>query len=640
MLEVLNLSRERQAYLENAYDIQETLRMNALGSLSFKLPYEDSKNDFCNVFWYVRREEGTELYRILPSELVDSEEGYVAYECEHVLATLLDKVMPGAVQAGGLGVRTREVLEMVLAQQPVDDITGLRDWVLGGCDFARQFEYLFEDENLLGAIFSVPQCFAEDYIWRTDTSSYPWRISLERFSRTGVPSHWIWRGVNRLSLIKSSDPKSLCTKLYARGAGEGVNQITIAEQTGGFGYVISDAEHLAKYGVKEKVWVDRRYTIAENLYGAAMAMLTELQDPIVQYECEWLEGAGIGDIVMIDDKIVSFVTEIDIAWDEVEKSSCKLANKTTDIVTDIAELADRQRIEATYSQGATNIYSSSIVNNADAEHPVELDFFIPSDMRTVNSVVISVKVGQFRAYSGTTSTLEQSIGSSGASSQRSSGSSSSNTGGAENMDSTGDTSFSLSGTTSSADNHEHGLPIHKHALGETGLTYASKQSTTITQGHSHQINIVGTHKHANGETQYNARTVCYLAGVHSHTLTFSAAQTKHTHAMRHYHNIEHTHEVTVPAHSHTIVAGINLFGNPTAVRLEINGVDKGWYNADYGSEGDFEFELDITSMLASANETIERGSYHTISFYPDDLAQIQVTYTVIGFIQSYIGGNY
>lgn len=92
MLEIYNRDRQRVAILENAYDVREDQRINALWYLYFSLPVDDSKNEYCQPFWYARM-DGGELYRIMPASEAIDETGGVEYQCEHVLATLLDNVL-------------------------------------------------------------------------------------------------------------------------------------------------------------------------------------------------------------------------------------------------------------------------------------------------------------------------------------------------------------------------------------------------------------------------------------------------------------------------------------------------------------------------------------------------------------------
>ena len=154
-LEIYDMNRVPVCMLQNAFDIQEQQSLNALWYLDFKLPATDAKNEFCNAYWYARFNDG-ELYRMFPNGYNDASDlPYYSYHCEHVLATLLNKVMPGIVTMGGYYQPTPDVLRAILAKQDI------QDWVLGECDFSRRFEYGFEKENLF-LLFAYPKNVQED----------------------------------------------------------------------------------------------------------------------------------------------------------------------------------------------------------------------------------------------------------------------------------------------------------------------------------------------------------------------------------------------------------------------------------------------------------------------------------------------
>lgn len=90
------------------------------------------------------------------------------YQLEHVLATLVDDVLFRYHQIGNIGVYTDEVLEYILSHQEI------QRWKLGQVDFDRQFEYKWENENLLAALFSVPKPFVDPYLFTWDTTRYPY----------------------------------------------------------------------------------------------------------------------------------------------------------------------------------------------------------------------------------------------------------------------------------------------------------------------------------------------------------------------------------------------------------------------------------------------------------------------------------
>ena len=627
-LEVYNLDREPVCLLDNAFNISEELNINALWYLDFSIPANDPKIEYCNAYWYVRC-NGGELYRMFPAGFDDSDDmPYYTYHCEHVLANLLNKTIPGILQIGGYYEQTADAIKRLLALQDVEE------WVLYECDFSRRFEYGFEKENLLAAIFSIPRCFNEPYIWVTDTTVFPWRLSLKYFDETADPVKSIRYGHNRLHYSRQPDYTNHVTKLYAYGSGEGVNQITIKEQTNGLGYILADAEHIAKYGIRESVWVDRRYDNSEVLYGAAQAMLKELQDPVVTYECGFIGDIPLGSIVEIIGHEKTYVSKKVKNYSDIDDISYELANKQISIATTIADLADRQRIETTYSQGATNIYSVAFVDNADAENALECDFYIPAGMRFVNKVVAKIKMESFRSYSGTTEsagkvTSTSSDGGGGSSttengggtySSTATGGNSTQTSGASSSSTTGSYTDSVSGKTNVGSSASGNSGQQTGQTGQTGTGVSLPAHTHSIPNHTHSFSVGIPHSHGMKHT--------HSVSIPSHSHGFTV--NPHSHSF----NIpSHSHTVDIPGHSHDIVPGIYRSGYPTEMTLFVNGVQK-----EVVSETNY--ELDITEWLANADGEINRGSWQTLSVKPDDLAHISVTITILGFIQSMEGGTF
>ena len=619
-LEIYDMNRVPVCMLQNAFDIQEQQSLNALWYLDFKLPATDAKNEFCNAYWYARFNDG-ELYRMFPNGYNDASDlPYYSYHCEHVLATLLNKVMPGIVTMGGYYQPTPDVLRAILAKQDT------QDWVLGECDFSRRFEYGFEKENLLAALFSVPQCFDEDYIWTFETKGYPWVLNLKRLNKNAEPVLNVRYGYNRLSYNRQPDYTNHVTKLYAYGSGEGVNQLNINKFTNGLGYILADKEHIEKYGIRESIWVDRRYENEETLYAAAQSMLKELCDPITSYSCGFIGDVKVGEVVNIIDYEQTYVVKKIITYGDIDDIQYELSNKQPTLASTIADLANRQRIETTYSQGATNIYSISFVDNADANNGLDCDFYMPRSMRFVNKVVAKIKYDSFRAYSGTTEQGGSTSSTSAAGGQISSTSESG--GGGTSAAGGGQSKTSASGGGATESTNQFDLASDTGTYGIISLTGYSGLTST-TSGHSHKV---PDHMHRIRVTNF----------AHKHSVTIPS----HRHSFEiddHVHELPaHTHSFSLPAHSHTfelpshkhdIEPGIHRYGNPTQVELKVNGNSKGFFE-------DRSFEVDITEWLANDDGMISRGSFQTLSVIPNDIAHISVSLTVIGFIQSLEGGNY
>lgn len=611
MIEVFDASRRRTAILENAYGVSEQQRINSIWSLSFSLPWDDQKNKFCNPFWYVRK-DGGELYRIMPSQMSVDETGSITYQCEHVLATLIDNVLFGYHVVGNLGVYTADVIRYVLDHQLV------KNWVLDQCDYRNQFEYGWEQESLLSALFSIATPLSGPYMWVTNTLVYPWRLSLKRLDIKGPPEMYVRRQHNMTLFQKEKDPQQIVTRLYPLGYGEGVNQLRIDGVNGGIPYLQSPKAVTDKYGIIERVWVDRRYEDPESLKAAAQAMLDELQEPQISYQVGFQElrqsdydRAAVGKRVRIlfpetGEMVDTYITEVDRTYDEIAQSTFVVANRERSIASSLADMADRQRIEQTYAQGATQLYAQALQANCDSKNGAVMDFFIPKEMRIVNRVLAKVRMSQFRAYSQSTQSQASQVATT--SSTDSQAWTSSGGGG-------GTTTSSYDG--GSVDTSEGGGGIVTDT-GDSGINvHWITASTQEAEGHHHGFSRVDSHQHL------------VTLSDHVHQVAISS----HAHQVtmpNHIHSVTisgHFHTVTMPGHFHQITPGIYKFGHPKGFSLLINGVRQ----ADFlGSTA----ELDITSFLVGEDKTIPRGNWLSIEIRPDDLAYISIDLIVQGFVQS------
>lgn len=652
MLEVFDRNRRRIAIAENACNLEEEQRINSIWYLHFALPYNDSKNEYCQPFNYVCLDEG-ELYRIMPASTKVTETGYITYQCEHVLATLIDKVLFGYHVVGNRGVYTRDCIDYVLSKQDV------KNWVLYECDFSRQFEYGWEQETLLSALFSIATPMS-DYMWVTDTSVYPWRLSLKRIDMSQKPELYIRANWNMLSYGDDSDPQQICTRLYPLGYGEGVNQLTIKSVNNGIPYLQSPQAYIDRYGIIERVWIDRRYEDPESLKAAAQVMLDELQDPIRQYEIGFAQldsadynKAAIGKRTRIlypelGTKVDTFITELRLKHGDIVSSTVVIANHSTSIATDIANMADRQRIEQSYAQGATQLFAQSVQANATTQKSAKLNFYIPAEMRIVNAVKAKIQLDRFRSYSkategggGTTATSTDGGGSTSTSSSGGGGSVTSASGGGGSVTSASGGGSKVTSDSSSKSSADTGLYIDHIATGYTSVGYETR--TTGSGGgalNSHTHSYMGPYHDGSGYGRHYHDTWVNLShnhGIsHTHSVsigshTHSVSLSSHTHSVSigaHTHSVTikaHKHSVTIPDHTHQITQGIFEFGSPTAASLYINGVRK----AGIGKDA----ELDITQYLVE-DGSIPRGRWHKIELLPDDLAYITIDITVQGFVQS------
>ena len=438
-LNVYNLDRQKSAVLQNAFEITETQELNKIYTLDFKIPADDVKVQFLQPFHYVRYGETGQLYRIIKSELEDNDPPILSVNCEHVIATLVDDLMFGAYQYGGGNIKTADVIQWLLSKQKTVN------WELAECDFTHRYEYNWEQENILNALYSIPGEFTKAYKWTFNTTVHPWRLSLKAIDSTVHPEYYIRAKRNLLSSGTAQDFAGICTRIYPLGYGEGVNQLSIKDATVdkssvvkvtrngktiningtistardaikyGNTYIESSSDIVAQYGIKEKVLVDRRFEDANSLFSYAQTMLEGLQTPsmsrsfdvvdLYPITSQDIDSAEVGKICkMTGDNTIAYITKTVRVLDEAGNLTIELSTKATDVVSAIADLADRVRIESVYAQGATQLYQHSKDANATKDKGMIMSLYFPSEMRQINKVLMRLKLGAFRSYSQATTT--------------------------------------------------------------------------------------------------------------------------------------------------------------------------------------------------------------------------------------------
>jgi phage minor structural protein len=754
-------TRKKTAVLQNAFDIVETHELNQIYLLSFSLPSTDEKNKFCLPRHFVRWGDDGELYRIKAPKTDENNVGVVTYECEHVITTLCDTVMFGSFDTAQYvsNLTTKSTIEWLLSKQ--------QDWVLDVCDFSRKFEYLWEQENLLNALYSIPKEFASPYMWTFDTTVYPWKISLRLLDTTKNPQYYLRARSNILSSGTAADYANICTRIYPLGYGEGVNQLNIKDVNNGVPYLQSPQNIVNQYGIVEKVLVDRRFENAESLKAYAQSMLDVYQTPTMSRTFDvtdlypltgqdWVD-AEVGKICkMTQDGSIAYITRTQRQHDKAGDLHIDLSTKPTDIASNVADLADRVRIESVYAQGATQLYQHSKDANATTSKGMIMSLYFPSEMRQINKVLMRLKLGKFRSYSkassGKSGAINQNTGSNGAintntgsngainTNTGSNGAINTNTGsngainqntgdggaintqsgsgggtsgqtgvasGGENLSLSASATVSIDDTTDAvwanqstiatsdtnindyenygtqvttieSGSHSHTLyghvnsvtPLesveykHTHYLDSgdatAGMYETGSHLHTVndTTGHSHGIarsdlkhyhsgsgTVTVTINAGDNKTQTNfAHSHSFSVGNHSHSITVGAHNHSisvgaHNHSISvnaHSHSISvgsHTHSITVGSHSHDIEAGIFESGNPTSFDIYVGGKKKTTVNST-------SYDGDITTWLLNDKNQIPRNSWIDVEIRPNDLAYVQCSVFVQGFVQSRGGGNY
>lgn len=613
MIKIYDQSMKLKAFAENAFNVSYEKKLNQLWTAQFSLPGDDAKNVYCQPFWFAEVLDGDQridLFRFSPVEAAKSDDYTITYKLEHVLATLLDDILYQYHEVGGLGVRTDTVIQYVLSRQTV------ARWKIGVGDFTRQFQYSWENENLLAALFSIPAPFVDSYMWDWDTTAYPWTLRLKARDTT-TPTCYIRYGKNLLGITKTSDPSALCTRLYPLGYGEGRNQLTIADANGGKDYL--DADTQGDYGIVTKIWTDRRYTYAETLKEAARAILEELKQPSVTYAVEAADLSQLttddmdvfecGGVVRVIDpamgeNFTAPIVTLRKTLDRPGEISMEISNTVQTAADTVADIADRARINETYSQGSTALNVYQAAENADATHPVTLSFYIPENAVHVNLMDLNYKCSAFRAYS-------KSIASSPASSQTSSSGGSS-------------TPTSGSGGGANTTTQSGGGDVESSTYDDSRETWQS--GSTIQGGWVMEGAGDDDHVHNVFRHRHN----------HAHNVTIPS----HNHGLNlpsHTHSVTvpaHQHTVTVPAHTHGIEYGIYTGATPTAVAVTVDDTVVPGQVAVSGSDIDIIDYLDVDS-----SGKITRG-WHTIKIQPNTLGRVEINLAAQVFVAARGGGQH
>lgn len=652
-------SRKRLCYLQNAHNISYTKQKTALWTGSFSLPYSDPKTKYCESMnlvelWDVDSagdDKYIGLFRIMPQESsLSANDSLVTYTLEHVLATLLDDTMLGWTEIGNLGVYTNTVINYILGQQRT------KRWILGECDYRHQYLYGWQDENLLSALYSVPNSFMDDDLrWEFDTRRYPWTISLKRASSRAVTD--IRYGKNIKGITKTKDPTNLTTRLYCYGYGESDNKLNIKAVNGGLPYL--DSPNIAKYGVITRVWTDERFTHETSLLQSGRAMLKELEEPVVSYDIDIASVRKVsdleaGDMVrVIDDGEDIYTRVVEITKDNVSSEplvgTVVLANKTTDIAQSVADMADRQRIATTYSQGAETLFADSLYDNADASNPAELTFTVPTNAVHVNEIILNAKLTNFRAYSkatkggGATATTTNSGG--GVSTTSGSGGNSqqtSSSGGNSQQSSSngGDTSTTASATVIGLENLRNSSTNDSTTNHNHGIARGVDLITDVTANKDANGNVIsinlstvtwapsGAHTHGSHEHTVKVKSHSHTVNIPSHTHSVSIPS--HTHSVS---IPSHSHNFSIPNHTHDIEYGIYKGSRASSMVVRIDGVVVGTF--DYSANN---INL-IEYMSKNANGEVLRGQ-HTISITPNTLTRVECSIQIRLFTNAHGAGQY
>lgn len=640
------------ARLENAYKLSYDKELNVLWNASFRLPIDDPKNKHLSPFYWVDIHYGDKyigLYQIMPKKTVfNRATREVTYTLRHALGTLLSKSLFKFHSLSNYD--TRYVLDYLMNQQAV------KHWKLGTVAFTRKFSYSWENENLLSALFSVPKPFDQRYQWTWDTTVYPFVLNL--VAPSDEPVCRVQEGHNLIGFEVYENPNILFNRIYGLGSGEGRNQLSVEKINGGKPYV-ENKESIAKYGLQEYVWPDKRFVHADNLLASMKGKLEEWKQPKVTWEVRAARLADITDL-SIDEfemgKVVRIKTKkfgtidqriakerMDDVTGDPGEITLSIGNVLDDLSTTQTDLEHRQQINELNAQGATTLLSDSFMDNCDDKHAATMDLYFDSDIVYVNTVELTFKTKPFRANSQATKGGGATVSttSAGGSSKQtsSSGGGSVQGGTSQSGGSSSQTSSSAGQSTStstSGGSHNHKMFVAGGTSAIDEYVYTNFRATGNTDWVSikslKQVDLYTDS--SSGDHSHSVTTPAHTHSVNvpAHTHSFSVNIPAHTHTV----DIPaHTHAITLPDHTHEIKYGI-YEDHDVANKLQIK-VD-GKVIPVTATSGQ---RIDIVDYLAkeAGSGDIVRGN-HTIEVLPNKRARIEAKVYARVFIQSQIGGKF
>ncbi|MDQ0270716.1 hypothetical protein J2S17_002601 [Cytobacillus purgationiresistens] len=435
-------------------------------------------------------------------------------------------------------------------------------------------------------------------------------------------------GKNQREIEREIDPTGVINRIYPKGYGEGVNQLTIREINNGRPYLENEAS-IAKYGLIPYVWVDRRFENVESLKASAQALLDERSVPKVSYrisavDLSVLTGMDVdklrlGRIVrLVDPDLGAFEARI-VAESKPDMVGSpgdiqlEIANKTENLGTTQADLERRQEINEVYAQGATNLLAYSYDDNADFSNPAIIRFNLPEETVRVNGLTLWFETSEFRTYGqatqggGATSTTTSGGGATTATSSSGGGVAKSTASGG------GSTATSSSGGGTTITSSISNPTFFAYTSNPVGLNPAYAD-------HIHAINVTDQMNHNHSSTIPN----------HQHTVIIPS----HTHNFdvpNHSHSVSipnHTHDFTIPNHIHEIAHGIYKLNRlPSTVTIKVDGKAV----SHTSTSGD---NIDLVPYLSTdSGNKIQRG-WHTVEITPNDLGRINAQLNLQFFIQS------
>lgn len=647
------------AYLENAYEIEYTQALDTVSTCSIRLPADDPKAKYLDPNNLIEIEDNGESVGLFWIEQIikvkEANSIYYNIIGYHAINSLSRILLFGLHQYTGLPVS--ETIQALLETEAEHGGRKQVDWDFGGSDYDNVIDYSFENVSVYSALQSITKNWKEPNMWVYDTSVYPFKVSLRRMSNE-ITSR-LHSGYNLLELSVEDEYLAMANRYYALGSGEGVNQVNLLyakdleseTEAQNEHYYVENAGSIEKYGLRESILVDRSITEPSLLLLAANEKLDYYSrlDPIIKVRaadvweetCQPIDHFVPGQVC----RIIEPELDYDEPWRIIRRTKPDLTGKPGDvelilgrmyntIANAIDKVYNRDQEEKRTSQGATNIWTQSFGDNADADHPIEFVFRLPDDLLNVNKCVLDWTVSHFRTYSK--GALGGGGGTSGSGTLRTTKAGGGGTSGSGTLATTEAGGGGTSGAVTPDYVVNPGDPKHPYETNVHWSVYDGAYQSKIEPfalwengDYVSPVRIATEHGDENA-----------LIFTHDHPHTHEVAN--HVHEVAdHVHTLkDHVHEVAdhthpLPDHTHDLEYGI--YEEPTLAVTGVKIYVDGNLIGVSGLEGD---GVDVLRLLTKGNDGKVIRGRHTVKIVPspsgtgDGLCKIDGSLYIQCFIQS------
>lgn len=651
------------AYLENAYEIEYTQALDTVSTCSIRLPADDPKAKYLDPNNLIEIEDNGESVGLFWIEQIikvkEANSIYYNVIGYHAINSLSRILLFGLHQYTGLPVS--DTIRALLETEAEHGGRKQVDWDFGGSDYDNVIDYSFENVSVYSALQSITKNWKEPNMWVYDTSVYPFKVSLRRMSNE-ITSR-LHSGYNLLELSVEDEYLAMANRYYALGSGEGVNQVNLLyakdleseTEAQNEHYYVENAGSIEKYGLRESILVDRSITEPSLLLLAANEKLDYYSrlDPIIKVRaadvweetCQPIDHFVPGQVC----RIIEPELDYDEPWRIIRRTKPDLTGKPGDvelilgrmyntIANAIDKVYNRDQEEKRTSQGATNIWTQSFGDNADAGHPIEFVFRLPDDLLNVNKCVLDWTVSHFRTYS------KGALGGGGGTSGSGTLHTTKAGGGGTSGSGTLATTESGGGGTSGAVTPDYvvnpGDPDHPYETDTYWDIYNPSLTNRKIEPFAETMPGSGNYQSPVQLGDPSDPNQMLLVFHHSHPHTHEVANhvhevADHVHTLKdHVHEVEdHTHPL--PEHTHDLEYGI--YEEPTLAVTGVKIYVDGNLIGVSGLEGD---GVDVLRLLTKGNDGKVIRGRHTVKIVPspsgtgDGLCKIDGSLYIQCFIQS------